>query len=108
MQRSVVIESLSSLPPAGHRLLCECHGVLYKQLSAWMLHGLLLADKHEFFIEQRQKKEQVRGTQCVMHAALSVLIILHGTTLMLLLLLLLLLTVLIVALARVAGGRVGI
>ena len=36
------------------RILCVCHGVLYKQLSAWMLHGLLLDQKGEFFIERVQ------------------------------------------------------
>ena len=36
------------------RILCVCHGVLYKQLSAWMLHGLLLDKKGEFFIERVQ------------------------------------------------------
>ena len=37
-----------------YRILCVCHGVLYKQLSAWMLHGLLLDKKGEFFIERIQ------------------------------------------------------
>ena len=33
------------------RILAMCHSVLYKQLSAWMLHGLLLDEQGEFFIE---------------------------------------------------------
>ena len=39
---------LFSLPT---RILAMCHSVLYKQLSAWMLHGLLLDEQGEFFIE---------------------------------------------------------
>jgi len=42
---------------ASSRMLCVCHGVLYKQLSAWMLHGLLQEDSDEFFIARRQKKK---------------------------------------------------
>ncbi|KAJ6662775.1 hypothetical protein lerEdw1_010979 [Lerista edwardsae] len=34
------------------RVLAMCHAVLYKQLSAWMLHGLLLDQHEEFFIRQ--------------------------------------------------------
>ncbi|CAI7997342.1 Gamma-tubulin complex component 4 [Geodia barretti] len=34
------------------RILYTCHHVFYKQLSAWMLHGLLLDQKGEFFIEK--------------------------------------------------------
>lgn len=34
------------------RVLAVCHAVLYKQLSAWMLHGLLLDQYEEFFIKQ--------------------------------------------------------
>ena len=41
------------------RILQVCHGVLYKQLSAWMLHGLLLDVKGEFFIEVRVKEAVV-------------------------------------------------
>ncbi|XP_066274429.1 gamma-tubulin complex component 4-like [Branchiostoma lanceolatum] len=33
-------------------ILYYCHGVLYKQLSAWLIHGLLLDIYNEFFIHQ--------------------------------------------------------
>lgn len=69
------------------KILCVCHGVLYKQLSAWMLHGLLLDEKGEFFIGLRQKKPPpgssdggqpphqlsaaARGQEFVIHHALA-------------------------------------
>lgn len=34
------------------RILAVCHGVMYKQLAAWMLHGLLLDQSEEFFVRQ--------------------------------------------------------
>lgn len=40
------------LSPRPCRVLAMCHAVLYKQLSAWMLHGLLLDQHEEFFIRQ--------------------------------------------------------
>ena len=33
------------------RILFTCHGVFYKQLSSWLLHGLLQDNHSEFFIE---------------------------------------------------------
>ncbi len=39
------------------RILACCHGVLYKQLSGWMLHGLLPETKEFFIVPKTQKKE---------------------------------------------------
>ena len=50
----IPINAHLDLPPSP-RILAICHGVLYKQLSAWMLHGLLLDEEGEFFIEAAKK-----------------------------------------------------
>lgn len=47
----LTLSSSSNFYPPSPRILVTCHGVLYKQLSAWMLHGLLLDEEGEFFIE---------------------------------------------------------
>ncbi|XP_078388453.1 gamma-tubulin complex component 4 isoform X2 [Cetorhinus maximus] len=57
--------SCGGLPPvrsALEKILAVCHGVMYKQLSAWMLHGLLLDKYEEFFIKQGPSSGNV-GTQ---------------------------------------------
>ncbi|XP_013394474.1 gamma-tubulin complex component 4 [Lingula anatina] len=41
---------------ALNQILHVCHGVFYKQLSAWMLHGLLLDQHEEFFITKASKE----------------------------------------------------
>ncbi|XP_078539445.1 gamma-tubulin complex component 4 [Lissotriton helveticus] len=49
--------SCGGLPPvrsALEKVLAVCHGVMYKQVSAWMLHGLLLDQYEEFFVKQGQ------------------------------------------------------
>lgn len=38
------------------RVLHTCHSVLFKQLSAWMLHGMLLDEYKEFFISNQPTK----------------------------------------------------
>ncbi|XP_069758610.1 gamma-tubulin complex component 4 isoform X3 [Narcine bancroftii] len=57
--------SCAGLPPvrsALEKILAVCHGVMYKQLSTWMLHGLLLDKYEEFFIKQGPSSGNI-GTQ---------------------------------------------
>ncbi|XP_002738136.1 gamma-tubulin complex component 4-like [Saccoglossus kowalevskii] len=49
---------LPSLKHALERILYTCHGVMYKQLTAWTLHGLLLDHYAEFFIQQSSEHTQ--------------------------------------------------
>lgn len=52
---TVYKHSCGGLPPvrtALEKVLAVCHGVMYKQLAAWMLHGLLLDQSEEFFVKQ--------------------------------------------------------
>lgn len=52
---TVYKHSCGGLPPvrmALEKILAVCHGVMYKQLAAWMLHGLLLDQSEEFFVRQ--------------------------------------------------------
>lgn len=49
-----------------------CHSVLYKQLSAWMLHGLLLEEQGEFFIEAVKEGTGPQTEVSIYHTTLLV------------------------------------
>lgn len=51
------------LQNAYKKILWTCHGVLYKQLSAFMVHGVLLDEWNEFFIERGQRSQESSGVQ---------------------------------------------
>ena len=57
-------------PPT--RVLAMCHSVLYKQLSAWMLHGLLLDEQGEFFIEAVKEGTGPQTEVSIYHTTLLV------------------------------------
>lgn len=46
---------IPSVKEVMDKILHTCHGVLFKQLSAWMLYGLLLDEYQEFFIRDVKK-----------------------------------------------------
>ncbi|XP_071096786.1 gamma-tubulin complex component 4-like [Haliotis cracherodii] len=60
---------LPSVKEALHRVLHVCHGVMFKQLCAWLLHGSLVDPYREFFIQQadggrgEQTDEDTQETQ---------------------------------------------
>uniref|UniRef100_A0A8C4QIT6 Gamma-tubulin complex component n=1 Tax=Eptatretus burgeri TaxID=7764 RepID=A0A8C4QIT6_EPTBU len=44
---------MPSTRKAMERIMWDCHGVLYQQLSAWLLHGLLFDPHQEFFLQRK-------------------------------------------------------
>ncbi|XP_077989144.1 gamma-tubulin complex component 4-like [Glandiceps talaboti] len=54
---------LPSLKQALERILFTCHGILYKQLAAWMLHGRLLDQYCEFFVQQSVSNTLIKPKQ---------------------------------------------
>ncbi|CAG5115406.1 unnamed protein product [Candidula unifasciata] len=48
---------------ALNRILFVCHGLLFKQLSAWMLHGIISDPYNEFFIQRAQHGLDVTDRQ---------------------------------------------
>ncbi|KAK9868295.1 hypothetical protein WJX84_009043, partial [Apatococcus fuscideae] len=43
------------------RLQWHCHNALFKQLTAWMLHGLLIDPQQESFIQRQEPQQQPPG-----------------------------------------------
>eukprot|EP00794_Sanderia_malayensis_P009583 gene9584-10570_t len=47
---------------ALEKILRVCHSTLHKQMSAWVLHGILIDDYNEFFISNRPIKTQAEDS----------------------------------------------
>jgi len=54
---------ISDVKDALEKILHTCHSVLFKQLSAWMLHGMLLDEYNEFFISTEPAKVDDTGSR---------------------------------------------
>lgn len=51
LQQSCIC-GIPDVKDALERILFVCHGVMYQQLSAWVLHGILIDKHNEFFIKE--------------------------------------------------------
>eukprot|EP00002_Diphylleia_rotans_P027316 TRINITY_DN5471_c0_g1_i10.p1 TRINITY_DN5471_c0_g1~~TRINITY_DN5471_c0_g1_i10.p1 ORF type:complete len:598 (-),score=82.11 TRINITY_DN5471_c0_g1_i10:407-2200(-) len=58
----MTLSGVPAVKQSFERLLHLCNFVLYRQISAWMLHGIVADDHHEFFIEQAPT-EQLQTVQ---------------------------------------------
>lgn len=56
---------MPSVKAALERILHQCLRVLYKQLAAWMLHGMLLDQFTEFFIRQVDEESRSGSAEAV-------------------------------------------
>ncbi|XP_059164768.1 gamma-tubulin complex component 4-like [Physella acuta] len=48
---------------ALNRILFVCHGLLFKQLSSWMLHGMTSDPYNEFFVQLKNKIKEAPASQ---------------------------------------------
>ncbi|KAK2152884.1 hypothetical protein LSH36_315g00018 [Paralvinella palmiformis] len=64
LHRSAV-NGIPAVRQALQRILHVCHSVMYKQLAAWMLHGMLLDQDNEFFIKRVRRDGEPANTMQV-------------------------------------------